>query len=60
MTYKYEIKYTVISFSYGSVSGCCGDYETIGGAITREIELRLNKGKGETFSIQVNWEKVDV
>ena len=60
MTSKYEITYTVISFSYGNMSGCCGDYKTIEDAITREIELRLNKEKGETFSIQVNWEKVGV
>jgi len=56
----YSINYSVISFCYGNVSGSCGNYDKVEDAIAHELLLREHREKGETFAIQVNWEKVDV
>ena len=52
----YKILYSVVSMSYGNFSGHCGKYLDVDSAIEREIELRKNKSKYETFIIQVEWE----
>ena len=54
----YKISYSVLCFCYGNVSGCCGEFDNIKDAIENEIELRANSERGESFGIQVNWERV--
>lgn len=55
----YKIWYTIISYSYGNVSGRCGEYYDIDSAIDHVYELEKAKEKGESFGISVNWEVND-
>lgn len=54
----YKISYSVLCFCYGNISGRCGEFDSIEDAIEKEIELRLISERGESFGIQVNWEKI--
>lgn len=54
----YKISYSVLCFCYGNISGRCGEFDSIEDAIEKEIELRTNSERGESFGIQVNWEKM--
>lgn len=54
----YKITYTVLCYCYGNISGRCGEFDSIEDAIEKEIELRLSSDRGESFGIQVNWEKI--
>lgn len=55
----YKISYSVLCFCYGNISGRCGEFDNIKDAIEKEIELRANSERGESFGIRVNWEKVE-